>query len=186
MPLRTLLLNFLSFAVYPAWLIAGALDYACHRRTKIEHTSGRTEGWLHVAQFVTIAIIFFAAVLLKPTLAMIAIAGTAAMLHLVLSYVDVSYTQSKRFISPLEQHVHAFLNVLPIVAVCLLALIGSSDGLWSNGLVPQVHELSPRTLTLFIGSFVVLAGTPVIEEFLRTATKSPVARKDVHVASMLR
>lgn len=186
MQLRTLLLNFLAYAIYPAWLVAGAVDYWCHRRTDIEHTSGRGESLFHVAQFVTMALVFFPAVLLKPTITMIAMTGAAAVLHLVLSYVDVAYTQQKRFISPLEQHVHAFLDVLPIIVVCLLALVGLSDSAPSKDLVLQADVLSGTQLTLLMGSFVVLAGAPVLEEFLRTATKSRSARKEVHAASMLR
>ncbi len=176
MKLHALTIDLLVYVLYPLWLIAGAIDYLCHRRTDIAITSGVTETWFHVAQFVTIAVIFFGAVLLQPTLAMIALLGVAAVLHLVLSYVDVTYTQSKRYISPLEQHVHGFLDVLPIIAVCLLAMLGLSEPQQTMGFATRTHEMSARDLALLIGSFVVLAGTPVIEEHLRAVARASRSR----------
>jgi hypothetical protein len=179
--LPALTIDLLVYVLYPLWLVAGAIDYWCHRRTNIALTSGITETWLHIAQFITIAIIFFGAVLLRPTLPMIALLGTSVVLHLVLSYIDVAYTAPKRYISPLEQHVHGFLDVLPIVAVCLLAILGLSESQITTGFAARSYS-STGELALLLGSFVVLAGIPVIEEHLRTATQSPRDRKNVPTA----
>ena len=61
MNMPELLQTFLLWGVYPAWLLAGAGDYLCHRRTDIEHTSGAKESWLHLAQFLTLLIALAAA-----------------------------------------------------------------------------------------------------------------------------
>jgi hypothetical protein len=55
----------LIWGIYPVCLLAGAGDYLCHRKTNIEWTSGATESWLHVAQFICLAIAFACAVLLQ-------------------------------------------------------------------------------------------------------------------------
>jgi magnesium-transporting ATPase (P-type) len=180
--LYALTIDLLVYVLYPLWLVAGATDYWCHRRTKIALTSGAIETWLHIAQFVTIAIVFFGAVFLEPTLASIALLGTMVVLHLVLSYIDVAYTLPKRHISPLEQHVHGFLDVLPLVAVCLLAILGLSEPQSTTGFAMRSHDQATGKVAVLIGSFIVLAGIPVIEEHLRTIARTPSERKNVHAA----
>lgn len=67
MDLRTLLVAFLVGVLYPVWLLAGAADYMCHRRTDITHTSGATEAWLQAAQLLCIGAILLLAVTLEVT-----------------------------------------------------------------------------------------------------------------------
>lgn len=43
--------------------------------------------------------------------------------HSVLAHVDVSYTDGRRRIMPIEQLVHGFMDVLPLVAVALLGVL---------------------------------------------------------------
>jgi hypothetical protein len=102
----------------------------------------------------------------------------------VLSYVDVAYTHRRRYISPLEQHVHGFLDVLPIVAVCLLAVLVLNDPSPVTGFATRLQAASTRELALLIGTFVVVAGGPVVEEFLRTATNARTERKGVRHAEV--
>jgi hypothetical protein len=182
--LHSLINQLLLYVMYPLWLVAGAFDYWCHRRTNISATSGIIESSLHVAQFLTIAVVFICAVLLEPTIATIAVIGVAAVLHLVLSYVDVAYTHRRRYISPLEQHVHGFLDVLPIIAVCLLAVLVLNDPSPVTGFATRLQAASTRELALLIGTFVVVAGGPVVEEFLRTATNARAERKGVRHAEV--
>jgi hypothetical protein len=171
--LRDLTIGLLVYVLYPLWLAAGAVDYVCHRRTNIAETAGVVESSLHVAQFITMVILFVCAVIFEPTLAVITILAAVAILHLVLSYVDVVYTERKRYISPLEQHAHAFMDVLPIVAVCLLAILGLSAQQSEPGAAFRAQSASAVQLALLIGSFLVFAGGPVIEEFVRTASRAP-------------
>src|SRR5688572_5512543 len=90
MPLRSLLTAFLVWVLYPAWLLAGAADYLCHRRTDIAHTSGVIESVLHVAQFLCIAAILTLAVAFPVTALTWAAMFLAAVAHSVLSYIDVA------------------------------------------------------------------------------------------------
>lgn len=170
MQLRTLLGEFLAIVLYPLWLLGGAGDYFCHRRTHIEETSGTTEAWFHLAQFATIGVIFVSAVVLEITLAVIVLMLAALIAHTVLSFIDVSYTMKHRHISTLEQHVHGLMDVIPIVAVGLLAVLHWDQLAWAE---PRPFRLKDEPLSQLhiaglLGSFAVLAGTPVIEEWLRT------------------
>jgi len=183
-PPQNLLIQLLLYVIYPLWLIAGAIDYWCHRRTNIVATSGVVESLLHIAQFATIAIVFAMAVLLQPTMAMIVVIGLVSVLHLVLSYIDVAYTQRKRYISPLEQHAHGFLDVLPIIAVCVLAILALSDPTAGTGFITRLHDVQAGVLAWLLGSFAIIAGGPVIEEFLRTANGASSQRKAETLASM--
>lgn len=170
MQLRTLLGGFLAGVLYPLWLAAGAGDYACHRRTRIESTSGATESWLHVAQFVTIAATFVMAVVMHITAVVLVLMLIAVVAHTVLSFIDVSYTMKRRHISTFEQHVHGFLDVVPIVAVGLLAVLHWETLTFAepDSLRLKDEPLSPPQIGILLGSFFVLAGTPILEEWLRT------------------
>jgi hypothetical protein len=171
MQLRMLLGGFLAWVLYPLWLLGGAVDYVCHRRTDIQHTSGIRESWLHVAQFVTVALVFVSAVLLEITLAMVVVSAILVLAHTVLSFIDVSYTLGRRHISTTEQHAHGLLNVIPLIAVGLLAILN-----WQSLLAPSTDSvvrlkdepLSATHVAMLLGSFSVLAGGPVLEEWLRT------------------
>lgn len=183
MQLRMLLGGFLAWVLYPLWLIGGAVDYVCHRRTDIQHTSGIKESWLHVAQFATIAVVFASAVLLEITLAVIIVLVCLGVAHTVLSFIDVSYTLGRRHISTSEQHAHGLLNVVPLVAVGLLAILN-----WQTLLSPSPDSvirlkdepLAATHVAILLGSFSVLAGGPVLEEWLRTYRAGVKARGDDH------
>ena len=88
-------------------------------------------------------------------------------MHSALSYADIRYTQPRRYISPLEQHAHGYMDVLPVVAVGLLLVLSWHD-IWSKPWHLQLDDnpLDLRKLAL-LGSFAVVAGVPVIEEFWR-------------------
>jgi hypothetical protein len=147
--------------IYPIWLIAGAFDWWCHRRTRIEATSGSTESWLHVAQFFSLAAFLLTALLLPfNTLSTTVVIGAVGA-HTALSYIDVNYTLSRRHISALEQHVHGFLDVLPWIACALWIVMNLQTGqnTWRLG--------AQGTLTLLV-SYAVLAGVPIAIELLRT------------------
>jgi hypothetical protein len=175
MALRTLLGEFLSWVVYPLWLLAGAGDYFSHRLTDIEHTSGSRESWFHLAQFVSIAVIFCSAVLLEITAGVLAIMVVALIVHTALSLTDVSYTLGRRHISAFEQHVHSFMDVLPFMAVCLLALM-HWDALASGAMLRWKDDpLTSTQIGLLLGSFFVLAGGPIVEEWFRTSRMQRVA-----------
>ena len=86
----------------------------------------------------------------------------------MLAFVDVSYTQGRRHISPLEQHVHGYLEVLPIVAVALWVVLAFDELGTAPWALQWDSPLSRLPRIALLGSFFVLAGTPIVEEWLRT------------------
>ena len=172
MDLRNLLVGFLVWAIYPIWLAAGFLDYLSHRRTHIERTSGPTESWFHLAQFGSLAVPLFLVVFLQVTPLVIAIVALSIVLHTVLSIADVSYTDGRRYISPIEQHVHAFMVVLPVVAAAIVALLNWSPIFGSEWVLrPKPEPLPMLPAYLLVGSYLVLAGAPIVEELVRTSRR---------------
>jgi hypothetical protein len=176
-----LLESALVFGMYPLWLLAGAGDYLCHRRTGIEHTSGTGESWYHLLQFVCLAVALAIAVLVQPNIMAFSLMIAAVLAHSVLAFLDVTYTYGKRIISPLEQTIHGYMEVLPWVAVALFGILhwpqivtDAASLTW----VPR-EQIDARRFAL-IGSFVVLAGAPVLEEYLRTRALARSSRLGNH------
>jgi hypothetical protein len=152
------------FGFYPLWLLAGAADYLCHRRSTIERTSGVQESWLHVAQFVCMMLIVSGLAVFAARGVALTVLLLLVIAHTALSYIDVRYTQPKRLISPTEQHAHALLDVLPFVAVAVLAVLDSQA-------VPGYWRQPALTFTQFIllmASLLLMGGVPILEEMVRT------------------
>jgi hypothetical protein len=169
--MRNSLSALLIWGLYPAWLLAGAGDYFCHRKTDIERTSGATETWLHVAQFACLASAFACAVLLQVSAGVFAAIVALVLTHSVLSYVDVRYTDGRRRILPVEQTFHGFMDVLPLVAVALLGVLHWQE-IRAGSLAFALHPAAGQERVLLLSSFAVLAGLPVLEELLRTLRRA--------------
>jgi hypothetical protein len=167
----------LIWGIYPAWLLAGAGDYLCHRRTDIERTSGVTESWLHVMQFVCLAVAFACAVLLQISAAVFALLVALAIAHSFLSYIDVRYTDGRRRISPMEQSIHGFMDVLPLVAVAVLGVQHWQEIRVGSTAFALQPALSMERV-LLLSSFAVLAGLPVLEELLRGLRHHQIEHRD--------
>jgi len=84
----------------------------------------------------------------------------------------VSYTQGRRFISSLEQHVHGYMEVLPVVAVGLLAVLNWEEVTAAQWILRwKSPPLASATHVALLGSFFVLTGAPIVEELIRTSRR---------------
>lgn len=167
--LRALLEGLLLWGIYPVWLLAGAGDYLCHRRSDIEHTSGSAESRYHLLQFLVLLIVFAAAVLLDMNAVVFGAMVILMVAHSVLAHMDVSYTDGRRYISPLEQQIHGFMEVLPLVAVAIFGVLHWYE--ISAGLTSPVLSLKTPVTSggiWLLASFGALAGVPILEELVRT------------------
>lgn len=169
--MRTTIYQVIAYGFYPAWLVAGAFDYWCHRRTAIERTSGFIESLYHVAQLATIALIVFGIAFFAGSMTMFAIVAATGVAHTVLSYLDVRFTERRRYISPLEQHVHAVLDVMPLVAIALWIALEWSNAQESFAVQLRDPMLGPAQSAAILLSVCVVAGGPVLEELWRTGTQ---------------
>jgi hypothetical protein len=153
---------------YPLWLLAGGADYLCHRRAHIEDTAGLEESHLHVAQFASIVLLVVLAAVFALRGITLALASLLLVAHTALSYMDVHYTQPRRHISALEHHVHAFLVVLPITAVALLAVLDAQLTVVDGAASWRVRDASNgRPLAVLLLSLLLFGGLPLLEEWWR-------------------
>lgn len=166
----------LMYFVLPLWLAAGFADWLCHRATSIETTSGLKESGLHLLQFGEIGLAMLAGIFLEINAGVIAFMILVFLLHEATAWWDVSYSVELRNVSPAEQHVHSFLEMLPLLAlVCIVdlhwdqfqALLGLGEHGAEFALAWKEVPLPPSYVLGLGACVVVFVLGPFAEEFLR-------------------
>ena len=166
----------LMVAVLPVWIMAGFTDYLCHRAARIERNSGLPESLLHLVQFGLIGIPTILALLLAINAAFFLIAMATILLHHGVAYLDVRYANRTREVPPFEQMVHSFLEILPLMALGLLAVLHWRDVLALAGYAPPPQSFTFRLkeppLPLWyvlsvMGAAAIFNALPYGEELLR-------------------
>ena len=175
MSTAVLLQHFLMYVVVPVWLLAGLADYACHRSTRIEETSGVFESLLHLFQFGQVGIPLLAALFLEVNAAVLLIMMLGLVFHQATAIWDVRYANDMRHVSPIEQHVHGVLEMAPAIATALLAILHWPQfvALFGSGEPSFALRLKQPPLPAWylwsVMSGVLLCGVlPYSEELLRT------------------
>jgi len=171
-PTQTLLLYF----IMPVWFLAGFADYLCHRATNIAHTAGWKESLFHLVMFAEMAVPILMCLFLEINALVFAVMIAAFIAHEATALWDVSYAIDKRYVSPFEQHVHSFLEMIPLMAGSFVAVLHSAQfialfGLgsetprfsieWKSDPVPILYVFST------LGAALLLELLPYLEEFLR-------------------
>lgn len=176
------LLRYILYGILPAWFIPGLLDWNQHRRTRIEVTSGPRESLIHLLMMSEVGLPLTLALLceINPLLLTIILGAIAA--HEATALWDVSVAEhGGRRVTVFEQHVHSFLESLPIMAAAALGCLR-----W-----PQIRELLggarsrdawrlrwkkeplPAGYLGAVGTAVIVAiAVPYGEELLRCITKA--------------
>jgi hypothetical protein len=166
----------LLYFIMPVWLLAGIADWFCHRASDIEHTSGAKESLIHLLMFGEIAVPLLACLFLEINALIIAVIIVGFVAHEATAFWDVSYASKHRYVSPVEQHVHSFLEMIPLMAgsfvVVLhwpqfLALFGAGEEAarftleWKHEPLPVVYIFAILAASLF------LEFLPYLEELWR-------------------
>jgi hypothetical protein len=164
----------LMYFVLPLWLAAGFADYLCHRAAHIEKTSGWRESILHLLQFVEMAVPVLLALFFQITSSVIFVMVVFLIVHEITAIIDVRYASSLRKIPPVEQHVHAVLEMLPLAGLLLVIALHwpSFASLFGFGSPDFSFELKTQPLPL---SYIIVMLTltallellPYIEELIR-------------------
>lgn len=164
----------LLYFILPLWLAAGVADWLCHRRTGIQYTSGVKESLIHLLMLAEMAVPVLAALLFEINALILAVMAAAFALHEATALWDVSYATAHRHVSPLEQHVHSFLELVPLMGLVLvvtlhapqaLALIGIGEADW--GLRLKGEPLPRVYLAAVLSATVALEVLPYLEELWR-------------------
>ncbi|WP_182355370.1 hypothetical protein [Komagataeibacter europaeus] len=124
----------IQYFVIPVWLASGLTDWWCHRRTDIEHTTGLKETGIHLLMLGEAAFPVLAGLFLEIDAPVLSFMIASFFVHEATAMWDVSYAVTRREVQPMEQHVHSFLEMVPLLAVALIAVLH-----W-----PQVQALLGR------------------------------------------
>lgn len=158
----------LMYFILPIWLIAGVCDYFCHRASNIAATSGWKESALHLAQLVEMGIPILALMFFDVNAGTFAVMLVCLILHEVTAIWDVAYAHDTREISPIEQHVHGFLEQLPLMGLLVVAVLHWGQFLALFGLNDEIprFELAAKAEPLPFGYVVTVIACVALFEFL--------------------
>ena len=176
MDLGALIERALMFVLAPLWLVAGWLDYACHRREAIETSAGWPESLLHLVLLAELGIGVLVGLFLEINAAALAVMLAACVAHEITVWSDLSYADARRHIPPFEQWVHGLQQVLPWVAFAALvamhwaqaaALLGIGDARPDWRLRIKDDPLPPTYVIAFLGAALLGVVAPFVSEFVR-------------------
>jgi hypothetical protein len=109
--------------VLPIWVGAGLADWWCHRRTDIEHTAGATESAIHAAMMIEGGLPAMLGLFCEVNAGVLALTYAALTVHELTAVWDVAYADGRREVTPTEQHVHGFLERVPLMATVMLTVL---------------------------------------------------------------
>src|SRR3546814_7239575 len=107
---------------------------------------------------------------------LLALMIAAFFVHEATALWDVSYAVTRRDVAPIEQHVHSFLEMVPLMALYFivvlhwrqfLALVGVGDEAPYWSLRRKAEALPMRYVVTVLGAMGLLEALPYVEELLR-------------------
>ncbi|HUQ12620.1 MAG TPA: hypothetical protein VM146_20100 [Steroidobacteraceae bacterium] len=157
----------LAFGALPAWLLAGAADWLCHRRTEIERTSGATESVWHMVLHAEIAVPLLLGLWLEINAGLLLFMAACVLAHMLTSLSDSRYAQPLRYISPIEQMVHSWLEMLPLFALVLITLLHADAFTDPHWLPAWRAEPLPKAWRIAVPVGLGCGFAMIFEEYLR-------------------
>lgn len=166
----------LLYFVLPIWLVAGFADWICHRATNIEETTGLKETYIHILMFLEMGTPLLAALFLEVNALIILIMIILFFCHEATAIWDVRYAVTAREVSPIEQHIHSFLEMVPLMALLLIisrhwlqfqALIGLGPEVARFDLKSRAEPLPNGYIAAVMIAILLLEVLPYFEEYLR-------------------
>jgi hypothetical protein len=168
--------SILLYFILPLWLAAGFADYLCHRASQIETTTGYKESLLHLLMFAEIAVPLLAAIFLEINALVILLMIAGFIAHQLTALWDVWFANDRRFVSPVEQQVHSFLELLPLTGMLIVIILNWPQflSLWGRGTeTPRfAFALKPDPLpwsyvATFLCAVLLFELLPYLEELVR-------------------
>ncbi|MBZ9967262.1 diguanylate cyclase [Mesorhizobium sp. BR1-1-2] len=166
----------LMYFLLPVWLAAGFADWLCHRASHIESTTGAKESLIHLLMFAEVGIPLLAAMFLDVNALIILIMIITFFVHEATAMWDVSYATTARTVTPIEQHVHSFLEMIPLMGVVsvislhweqFLALFGAGTETARFELVWKSQQLPVTYIVCVMAVILLFELLPYLEEFVR-------------------
>jgi hypothetical protein len=165
----------LQYFVLPVWGLAGLADWWCHRRTDIEHTAGPTESVIHSLMMVEGGLPTLLGLFFEVNAGLLATTYATLALHEATAIWDVAYADGRRVVTPTEQHVHGFLERVPMMAAAFLTVLhwDQARAVFGLGeqpdwtLRPKRRPPSLRYRVGILGLVGVMVALPYAEELTR-------------------
>ncbi|MDQ3060514.1 MAG: hypothetical protein M3R45_13515 [Pseudomonadota bacterium] len=164
----------LMYVALPLWSLAGLADWWCHRRTGIERTTGIRESLFHWLMFAQMALASLGALLLEINALVLVLLAVFFCLHEATTWVELRFVHPVRDITPTEQMVHSFMELIPLGAIAMLGALhaGQLSALWSAapadwGWRLKTEPLPVRYLTGAVLGVFLLNVLPLLEELAR-------------------
>ena len=172
---NTLVRRFIMYFIVPLWHAAGLADWLCHRRTAIDKTTGLKESLLHLMMLGEMGVPVLACLFLDINAPVIGLMIAAFFAHEATALWDVSYAVTRRKVTPIEQHVHSFLEMLPLMATSFIVVLHWPKFLELLGFAGKrdmtirlKREPLPVTyVVVALGAVVLLELLPYLEEVRR-------------------
>jgi hypothetical protein len=179
--LDALLRDFLLYAILPAWVFFGFVDYLCHKASRIEETTGLRETALHALMGLQIGVPIFLGLFLEINPLIFLIMSVVLVTHEIVAHYDVKLAYPARVISVWEIHAHSFLEVIPFVIFGLVALLRWPAFLdflslrWERGFAfaPKARPVDSGFIFGYLLLMIALGFIPFIEEFFRCLRRRP-------------
>lgn len=115
--------NFIAYFIVPLWAMSGVADWLCHRAASIEATAGAKESLIHLLMLAEMALPVLAGLFLEITSPVLALMIASFLLHEATALWDVAYAVTRREVTFIEQHVHSFLEMMPLMAVSFITVL---------------------------------------------------------------
>jgi hypothetical protein len=168
--------SILLYFILPFWLVAGFADYLCHRASNIEATTGYKESLLHLLMFAEVAVPLLAAIFLEINALVIALMIAGYVVHQLTALWDISFATNRRYVSPIEQQVHSFLELLPLTGMLIVIILNWPQflSLWGLGDETPRFQIALRPEPLpwtyvatFLCAVLLFELLPYLEELVR-------------------
>jgi len=171
-----LVLNLILYICLPTWVIAGFADWWCHRKTKIEETSGLKESLMHSLMGLQVGFPIVVSLFFEVNVLILLVCLLVLISHEIVAHHDVVYSSPVREITIWEVHAHAFLSTIPFYIFALIVVRRWETFLkmitldWSGelGLELRTESLGGDHFVPVYLVFMLIVGVlPYVEENLR-------------------
>jgi hypothetical protein len=167
--------SLLVYGVLPLWVIAGFLDYLCHRASDIEHATGIRESLIHWLMVLEVAVPLVLAVFFRINALLLALMIASLVAHEITGYLDLKIAMATRKVTIFEHQVHSVLEILPFTAVLLMMSLHwpQTQSLFGFGRETADFSLGPKQIPRWgeiippAAVFILLVLVPYAEETWR-------------------